>query len=70
MKKKSWISAKNWKRSRKVGTSTLTSMNLSGSIPNISGIEPVMTNGSELKIMNNGLENPITIGITAFAMTG
>ena len=70
VKKKSWNSTKNQRGSRKEGTSTLTSMNVSRSILDISIIESVKTNGLELIVTDNGSETLVTTGITSLATTG
>ena len=45
-------------------------MKVLGSILDISRTESVMANGSEVTVMDNGSENPVTIGIMTFATTG
>ena len=58
------ISKENRKWSRKLGTSPLTSVNVSRSIPDIIGTKSIMDDESNLTIMVNRSRNHITTGTT------
>ena len=59
VKEKNWISTKNRNGSHKEGTFALASVNVSGSVPDISGTKSVTANRSEDTVASNRSENAV-----------